>query len=37
MRADLGYPFDIALHKVHVIERSLGGKFEDFICLVPDA
>jgi phenylacetate-CoA ligase len=37
MRADLGYPFEIALHPVPSVERSPGGKFEDFICLLPDA
>jgi phenylacetate-CoA ligase len=37
MREDLGYPFEVALEKVAAIERSPGGKFEDFICLLPDA
>jgi phenylacetate-CoA ligase len=37
MRRDLGYPFEIALTRVPSIERSPGGKFEDFICLLPDA
>jgi len=34
--SDLGHPFAIDLVKVESIERSPGGKFEDFICLVPD-
>lgn len=36
MREDLGHPFEIGLVKVEAIERSPGGKFEDFICLVAD-
>lgn len=36
MLTDLGHPFAIDLVKVEAIERSPGGKFEDFICLVPD-
>jgi len=31
----LGYPLNIRLHYVDRIERSRGGKYEDFICNIP--
>jgi phenylacetate-CoA ligase len=33
----LGYPFDITLSRVAEIERQPGGKFEEFLSLLPGA
>jgi phenylacetate-CoA ligase len=32
----LGFPYDISITRVGRIERNAGGKFEEFLCLVPD-
>jgi phenylacetate-CoA ligase len=32
----LGFPHDISIACVDRIERNAGGKYEEFLCLVPD-
>ena len=37
LQSDLGYPFDIRLSRVEQIERQAGGKFEEFLSLLPES
>ena len=37
LQSDLGYPFDIRLSRVAQIERQTGGKFEEFLSLLPES
>jgi phenylacetate-CoA ligase len=36
LRERLGYPFEIRLSRVQQIERAAGGKFEEFLSLLPE-
>jgi phenylacetate-CoA ligase len=37
LQSGLGYPFDIRLSRVARIERQKGGKFEEFLSLLPES
>jgi phenylacetate-CoA ligase len=37
LQADLGYPFGIQLSRMAEIERQKGGKFEEFLSLLPES